>query len=57
MKLEVISTRKGNIDDIEGWVEFKAFFMENGVFNNIHENSYFVKEKGIWYYKSGNHQN
>jgi len=45
IKLEVLNATK-NI------VEFKAFFMENGAINVIHENSLFVNEKGCWFYKS-----
>ena len=33
-------------------VEFKAFFMENGKIDVIHENSSFIKEKNYWVYLS-----
>ena len=42
--LEIISTEKGKATDTEGYVEFKAFFEENGKMECIHEKSYFVKE-------------
>ncbi len=45
VKLEVLKTT-------ENTVEFKAFFMENGAINVIHENSLFVKENDCWFYKS-----
>ncbi len=54
--LEVIHTQKGGLDDVEGYVEFKASFTENGKADRIHENSYFRKENGQWYYLSGSHQ-
>ena len=44
VKLEVIHTT-------ENTIEFKAFFIENGILNNIHENSLFVKENEHWVYK------
>lgn len=34
----------------ETTVEFKAFFMENGNVDVIHENSVFCKEKDHWVY-------
>jgi len=45
LKLEVLNSTKDT-------VEFKAFFMENGSVNTIHENSKFCKENGHWVYFS-----
>ena len=56
MGLEILHTKQGQADDNEGFVEFKASFIEDGTLANIHENSFFVKENGKWYYKSGIHQ-
>lgn len=53
--LEIIATQKGTVADHEGFVEFKALYMENGQIECIHENSYFVKENNRWFYKSGIH--
>lgn len=50
LKLEVLNTTKGTANDSTGTVEFKAFFMENGEINVIHENSKFVKENNHWVY-------
>lgn len=50
IRLEVIGTTKGLINDNEGTVTFKAFYFENGRVQVIHENSLFKKEKGIWMY-------
>ena len=55
MGLQIIRTKAGKSTDDEGWVEFRASYLENGSPQCIHENSYFVKEKGVWYYKSGVH--
>jgi SEC-C motif-containing protein len=52
IKLEVNNTKKGQATDQEGWVSFKAFFMENGKINCIQEQSYFKKEDG-WQYVEG----
>ncbi|SNR52185.1 YchJ family protein [Lutibacter flavus] len=50
LKLEVLNTTKDTTNDSTGTVEFKAFFMENGNINVIHENSKFVKENNHWVY-------
>jgi len=55
VSLEIVSKQNGQQHDNEGNVEFKALYMENGKLECIHENSYFVKEKNKWHYKSGIH--
>lgn len=50
VRLEVINTSYGLESDIEGAVEFKAYFKENGIVSVIHENSKFVKENQHWVY-------
>jgi SEC-C motif-containing protein len=40
------------INSTENTVEFKAYFMENGKLNVIHENSFFCKENSHWVYKN-----
>ncbi len=50
VKLEVLHTTKGQVDDTEGTVEFKAFFFEKGQLQIIHENSKFIKENNHWVY-------
>ena len=45
VKLEVLNST-------ENTVEFKAYFIENGSLNVIHENSFFVKENNHWVYKN-----
>lgn len=54
--LQIVNTRAGLASDNEGWVEFKATYLEDGQPACIHENSYFVKENGVWFYQSGVHQ-
>ena len=50
IKLEILNSTLGNIDDTNGTVEFKAHFKQ-GLFKRvIHENSSFIKEDGSWYY-------
>ena len=51
--LLITHKRAGVADDREGWVSFKASYVEKGHLECIQENSYFVKEGGLWYYKSG----
>lgn len=48
--LEVMNSSDGNVSDIEGVVEFKAHFEENGASEIIHEHSKFVKENKHWVY-------
>ena len=40
------------LNNTENTVEFKAFFMENGSIDYIHENSKFSKENEHWVYVS-----
>ncbi|WP_430813017.1 YchJ family protein [Carboxylicivirga sp. RSCT41] len=53
MGLTIINSEKGQATDTEGMVEFKALFIENGQLQAIHEKSLFRKEKGMWFYTSG----
>ena len=50
IKLEIINTTKGTQIDLTGTVEFKAFFIENGKIDVIHENSSFCKQNNHWVY-------
>lgn len=54
LKLEVLNTAKGATNENVGTVEFKAFFMENGTVNVIHENSKFTLENYHWVYVGAN---
>lgn len=50
LKLDILTTSKGLHNDSEGVVEFKAFFLENGSLDVIHEISTFKRENGSWMY-------
>jgi SEC-C motif domain protein len=52
-KLEIIKTVKGGKGDDEGYVEFKAHSVVEGVSQVHHENARFIKVKGSWYLKTG----
>lgn len=53
-KLSIISTYKGNVNDTEGEVTFKAFYLDSKFKLHEHkEHSYFVKEDGCWLYSRG----
>ena len=52
-KLEIIDTKKGGVNDHKGIVEFKAFYLNNGVDYLLHEVSRFAKTNGRWFYVDG----
>ena len=50
-KLEILSTKKGQANDVKGEVIFKAYFKNaKGQMSVHHEHSTFVKENGKWFY-------
>jgi SEC-C motif domain protein len=50
-KLEIICTTNGLINDKDGYVEFKAFYIENGFLDCIHGKSRFVRDSfNNWMY-------
>ena len=53
MGLTVLKTQAGEANDDIGYVEFKAFYMENGKPEHIHETSLFQRENKKWVYVSG----
>lgn len=50
LKLEIINIKEDISNNLTGKVEFKAFFLENGKVDIIHENSSFCKENNHWVY-------
>ncbi|WP_375753506.1 YchJ family metal-binding protein [Vibrio sp. HN007] len=50
-RLEVVSAKQPDGD--EGFVEFKAFLLEDGVEHCMHEKSRFLKENDLWFYVDG----
>jgi len=54
LRLEILSTQKGQGTDLEGKVEFKAYYVDNKAWSQIHhEHSTFKKEGGKWYFVEG----
>lgn len=51
--LDVIQCIAGLVNDSEGQVAFKAYYMEQGKPSVIQENSRFVKENEHWVYLDG----
>jgi SEC-C motif-containing protein len=51
--LEIIRTEKGQEEDDEGLVEFRARALSQQNLVELHEESRFVKEDGQWLYVSG----
>ena len=49
-RLEIISKSKGTENDLEGIVEFKAYFREKNKLKYIHEVSRFIRENEHWVY-------
>jgi SEC-C motif domain protein len=49
-RLEILKKTQGLENDVEGTVEFKAYFKERNRLTFIHENSLFKIENGVWKY-------
>lgn len=56
MGLQVLTSQGGLANDYTGYVEFRALYLENAQLQQIHENSFFKKEQGKWFYYSGVHK-
>jgi len=52
-RLEVLSVQDGGPDDLEGFVDFKAYYTINGEDVTHHEVANFQKEDGTWYFVDG----
>jgi SEC-C motif-containing protein len=50
LRLEILNQTLGQTKDHSGTVEFKAYFMDEGEIDMIHENSKFIRENGHWIY-------
>lgn len=54
LRLEIISTQRGQANDLEGKVEFMAYYTDSkGWPQTHHELSTFKKEAGKWYFVEG----
>lgn len=51
-KLEVLSTALGNSDN-EGFVHFRAHFIDHNQAYCLEERSRFLREEGLWFYIDG----
>jgi SEC-C motif-containing protein len=52
-RLDIVSTDRGGALDVQGTVEFKAYFRQGGDRGVLHEVSRFVREHGRWFYLDG----
>ena len=50
---EILDTKKGRPDDIDGQVEFAVTYSEQGIKKEHRELSSFRKQDGIWYFTTG----
>ncbi|MCG7934643.1 MAG: YchJ family protein [Candidatus Thiodiazotropha taylori] len=53
LKLEVVDSSAGSVDDEQGSVEFIATYKEQGMIRPHHEISRFIKQDGNWYFVDG----
>ncbi|MDD6087839.1 MAG: YchJ family protein [Desulfovibrionaceae bacterium] len=51
--LDIIGVSSGRETDSQGEVEFEAHYTVKGSKQSLHENAFFVKEDGKWYYSDG----
>jgi len=52
-RLDVLSAPEVNDNTTIGFVEFKAYLLDDDVEHCMHERSRFIKEDGLWYYIDG----
>lgn len=52
-RLDILDTERGGPFDVDGVVEFEAFFREEGVRGSMRERSRFVREDRFWLYVDG----
>ncbi len=53
LNLKIVDAPAVNDQTVRGYIEFMAFFSENGCRQVIHERSEFQKLEGRWYYFQG----
>ena len=51
--LQIVSSRAGQAADTEGFVAFRAHYLDNGTSAVLEENSRFIKEHERWFYVDG----
>ena len=55
-RLEVVDAEAGQENDVEGLVEFRAWYKSGGRLECLWERSRFLREEGKWKYHSGVHR-
>jgi SEC-C motif domain protein len=55
LRLELIETKQGGLEDEQGFVRFIAWIKEKDVLGGIHERSTFTRFEDRWTYLSGQH--
>lgn len=53
LRLKLLGCERGCEGDREGWVEFEAWFKQNGRAQRLKERSHFIHEDGRWFYVDG----
>jgi SEC-C motif-containing protein len=53
LHLEIVSTKKGSVNDRKGTVTFNAYFLEDGTEWILSEVSRFNKVNNRWFYRDG----
>ncbi|MDQ0612721.1 SEC-C motif-containing protein [Microbacterium sp. W4I4] len=53
LRLDIPDTERGGPFDVDGIVEFEAFYREDGVRGSMRERSRFVREDRVWFYVDG----
>ena len=52
-RLDIVARTGGSMLDTRGTVEFRAHFRHDGIADQQHENSRFLRENGAWLYVNG----
>lgn len=51
--LEIVATERGDVEDSDGFVEFKAHYTVNDQAQEHHERARFARENGHWVFVEG----
>lgn len=57
LSLTILDTERGQAEDSEGFVEFRADFKKDGETRFTQERSRFLREGGLWYFVSSEFKN
>lgn len=53
LRLDILDTVRGGPFDVDGIVEFEAFYREDGARGSMRERSRFLREDRVWFYVDG----